>query len=59
MSSFKICKNKIHIYPFPRECPSIEHEDCDESFTAELNKPDKPLDKKTPFPYCPFCFPKN
>ncbi len=56
---FKICKNRIHIFPFPDDCPSIEHADCDESFTKALQNQDTAIGILNTFARCPFCFPEN
>ena len=57
MSDYKICKNRIHIFPFPEGCPNSEHEDCDQNFTDSLGEQSKLLEFGKTFPHCKFCFP--
>lgn len=59
MNGYKICKNRIHIFPFPEECPKTEHADCDESFSNALGDQGNVLEIRKTFPPCKFCFPKN
>ncbi len=54
---FKICKDRLHIFPFPEGCPANEHDDCDESFTESLRNQDTAEGLLTHMPRCQFCFP--
>ncbi len=50
-TQFILCNNRIHVFPFPEDCPARMHDDCDEETMTEIRE-----NIPAQFPQCPFCF---